>query len=693
MKKKKIAKAAVQGYIAGKDAPDNAAETAKRPEPENEEPDSIPAAAESPKEESIPKGNAEKKAKSRSSGLLHRRKKAKDDTFSFRPGATTLRDILAPASANLTNKNYVVVDGVFHAYLYITGYGYSTTVGNGWLAPLVEAGEGVNLNFTIRRIPKEKILPKIAQATMVNRSRMRDVGDTRQDYEEIDSAISSGLYLKDAMNRSSEEFYYMHTIIEVTADDADTLEQRAGAVETLCTSVDLFCRRCDYRHREAFLSCLPVLQLDPDIERKSKRNALTSGVAAAFPFSSYEICDQTGILLGINQHNRSVCMPDIFDAAKYSNANMFIMGMSGAGKTFLLQLIALRFREQRTRVIIIAPLKGFEFRPLCEAVGGKYIKLSPSSPDCINIMEIRRTTLDVDSEIRALDKRDDSLLADKIATLHVFFSLLKTLTEEEKSYLDTVLVDCYARFGITFDNDSIFHEDGSRKTRPALSDLYEDLQEHPETKAIAVSLHRFVKGSAASLGKETNVDLDNPYIVIDISESPKDLRNLIMFIATSTSWDICKSNLLEKTVLMLDELWNLIGASSNPMAADYVLEIFKIIRGLGGAALGSTQDLSDCFALQDGKYGKAILNACRTKIVLQLEEDEAKTVQKYLALSDEETMQVIRNQRGQGLLCIGENRIGVTFHSSRKEYDLITTSRADLQAQAEQRKVRNGDKI
>ena len=650
MKKKKIAKSAVQGYIA------------------------------------------EKKAKSRSPGLFHRRKKAKDDTFSFRPGRTSLRDILAPSSANLMNKNYIVVDGVYHAYLYITGYGYSTVVGNGWLAPLVEAGEGVNLNFTIRRIPKEKILPKIAQATMVNRSRMRDVGDTRQDYEEIDSAITSGLYLKDAMNRSSEEFYYMHTIIEVTADDTDTLEQRAGAVETLCTSVDLFCRRCDYRHREAFLSCLPLLHLDSDIERKSKRNALTSGVAAAFPFSSYEICDQTGILLGINQQNRSVCMPDIFDAAKYSNANMCIMGMSGAGKTFLLQLTALRFREQHTRVIIIAPLKGFEFRPLCEAVGGKYIKLSPSSPDCINIMEIRRTTLDVDSEIRVLVKRDDSLLADKISALHVFFSLLKKLTEEEKSYLDTVLVDCYARFGITFDNSSIFHEDGSRKTWPTLSDLYEDLQEHPETKAIAVSLHRFVKGSAASLGKETNVDLGNPYIVIDISESPNDLRNLFMFIATSTSWDICKSNLLEKTVLMLDELWNLIGASSNPMAADYVLEIFKIIRGLGGAALGSTQDLSDFFALQDGKYGKAILNACRTKIVLQLEEDEAKTVQKYLALSDEETMQVIRNQRGQGLLCIGENRIGVTFHASQKEYDLITTSRADLQAQAEQRKVRNGGK-
>ncbi len=114
------------------------------------------------------------------------------------------------------------MDGIFHAYLYVAGYGYSTTVGSCWLAPLVEAGEGVNLSFIFKRQPKEKILPKIAQTTMVNRSRMRDVGDTRQDFEELDSAISSGLYLKDTMNRSGEDFYYMHTLIEVTAEDAET---------------------------------------------------------------------------------------------------------------------------------------------------------------------------------------------------------------------------------------------------------------------------------------------------------------------------------------------------------------------------------------------------------------------------------------------------------------------------------------
>ena len=147
------------------------------------------------------------------------------------------------------------MDGVYHAYLYVAGYGYSTTVGSCWLAPLVEAGEGVNLSFTFKRQPKEKILSKIAQTTMVNRSRMRDVGDTRQDFEELDSAISSGLYLKDAINRQGEDFYYMHTLIEVTAEDAETLEQRVTAVEKLCVSIDMIARRCDYKTSRRFSPC------------------------------------------------------------------------------------------------------------------------------------------------------------------------------------------------------------------------------------------------------------------------------------------------------------------------------------------------------------------------------------------------------------------------------------------------------
>ena len=347
----------------------------------------------------------------------------KPDLTELEAGSTTILDILSPTAVDTKSRDYIVVDGIFHAYLYVAGYGYSTTVGTSWLAPLVEAGEGVNLSFTVRRQSKDKILSKIAQTTMLNRSRMRDVGDTRQDYEELDSAINSGLYLKDVMNRQGEDFYYMHTLIEVTADDPETLEQRVTEVEKLCVSVDMIARRCDYKNEQAFLSSLPLLSLDADIERKSRRNALTSGVAAAFPFASYELSDRNGIFLGLNMYNRSPVFLDPYDDYKYTNGNFWLGGTSGAGKTVTLQCMGGRLREQGRRVIFIIPKKGHEYRPLCELLGGLYLRLSPSSRDCPNLMAIRRTSLDAYSGLRGLTARNDSVLADKISRLIIWYSL------------------------------------------------------------------------------------------------------------------------------------------------------------------------------------------------------------------------------------------------------------------------------
>ena len=268
------------------------------------------------------------------------------DLSELEAGSTTILDILSPTSVDTKSRDYIVVDGIFHAYLYITGYGYSTTVGASWLAPLVEAGEGVSISFHFDKQSKEKILAKISQQTMMNRSRMRDVADTRQDFEELDSAIASGMYLKDVMNRQGEDFYYMHTLIEVTAPDPETLEQRATEVEKLCVSVDMIARRCDYKNEQAFLSSLPILSLDPDIERKARRNALTSGVAAAFPFASYELSDHNGIFLGLNLYNRSPVFLDPYDDYKYTNGNWWIGGSTGAGKTVTLQCLGGRLREQ-----------------------------------------------------------------------------------------------------------------------------------------------------------------------------------------------------------------------------------------------------------------------------------------------------------------------------------------------------------
>ena len=603
----------------------------------------------------------------------------KADLSELEAGSTTILDILSPTAIDTKSRDYILVDGVYHAYLYVAGYGYSTTVGSCWLAPLVEAGEGVSLSFTVKRQPKEKILSKISQTTMVNRSRMRDVGDTRQDYEELDSAISSGLYLKDAMNRQGEDFYYMHTLVEVTADDPETLEQRVTAVEKLCVSIDMVARRCDYKNEQAFLSALPLLALDADVERKSRRNALTSGVAAAFPFASYELSDRNGIFLGLNLYNRSPVFLDPYDDYKYTNGNCWIGGSSGAGKTFTLQCLGGRLRQQGRRVIFIVPKKGHEFRPLCELLGGLYLRLSPSSKDCPNIMAIRRKSLDSYAGLRDMAARDDSVLADKISRLIIWYSLQKRdLSDEDKNHLDSSLVECYRRYGITFDNASVTDEEGNFVEMPILPDWYEVLAQNPDTKHLAVVLARYVTGSASAMGRRNHIDLDNKYIVLDTSGMPDDLLLPGIFWATDIAGDLIMDAGSDLSALIADELWSLVGANSNPLAAGFVQEMVKTIRGLGGIAITSTQGMQDLFGLDGGKYGKGILDSSRIKLVMQMEEQEARLIQGVLNLSEDEVRQITRFRRGEGLLCIGYNHVPVQFHATEKEYDAITTSPTDL---------------
>ena len=602
------------------------------------------------------------------------------------PDAGSALQTLAPSSVDTTHHSYVEVDGVYHSTLYITGYGYPTQVFAGWLGFLVEAGEGVSVSFHLQRQRKDKAISKISKTTMISRSRMRDVGDTRSDFEQLESAIFSGMYLKDGMNRSMQDLYYMSTLIEVSAESVELLESRVEAVKVLCRAGNYVVKRADYRHEQGFLSCLPTLSLDPTLYRKSRRNILTDSLAASFPFCSFELFDPDGILLGQNLYNSSVAMLDSFDSGKYSNANMCIMGTSGAGKTYFLQLLAKRHRCQGTQVFIIAPLKGHEFRPACEAIGGRYIKLCPASQECVNIIEIRQRQQHDAAPNGGRGTRDDSVLAGKIQKLHIFFALIKpNITYEERHFLDNALVETYTRFGLTHDNTSLYDESGELKPMPCLADLHTVLCDNPETKLLSQVLSRFVTGSAKRLGGQTNVDLNSKYIVLDISEMSAELLPMGMFLVLDFVWDEVKRNHADKKVVILDELWHLIGASSTGLAANYVIEIFKTICGLGGSAICATQDLNDFFSLDDGNYGKGILNNSRIKIIMQMEEDEAERVKKIMSLSDDETSQIVRFKRGHGLLVSSYVRTCIGFVSSVDEYELISMDRKKSCSIAEQR--------
>lgn len=593
---------------------------------------------------------------------------------------------IAPRGIDLMHRNYIIMDGLYYSFLYIKGNGYPNKVRAGWMSSLINAGEGIDVDVFLRRENRSKTIDKVAQRIRLNRTKLKSMQDTSTDYEELAGSIQAGYFIKQGIANYNEDLFYMLVFVTVSARTYEELMWRKQQMTDMLKSMDMYVSDCSFQQEDALRTVMPFLQISPKLEKKSKRNVLTSGAASTYMFTSFEMSDDTGVLLGINRHNNSLCIVDLFDTKKNKNANLNLLGTSGAGKTFTMQLLALRMRMRGIQCYIIAPIKGHEFRRACNRIGGQFIKIAPGSPHCINIMEIRHT---ISPEMELIDELDysemDSLLAQKIQQLMIFFSLLiPDMTNEEEQMLDEALIRTYGKFGITHDNDSVYADRNAvppkMKTMPILGDLHEELQKNEMTKRIAVIVSRFVTGSAQSFNQQTNVDLSNKYIVLDLSELKGKLLPVGMMIALDYVWDKIKSDRTKKKAIMIDEIWQLIGAGSNRMAAEFCLEIFKVIRGFGGAAISATQDLSDFFGLEDERYGRAIINNSKNKIILNLEPDEAEFVRDTLKLTKTEIRSITRFERGEALICSNNSKVPVIIKASKEEQEMITTDRAELEA-------------
>ena len=591
-------------------------------------------------------------------------------------------EFAAPRSIDFSHGRYICMDGLYYAYLLIPSDGYKTQVPAGWLSLIVNAGDGIDMDMFLARQPKERIIQRVGQQLRINRSKIKDASDTNTDFDDIDGAIRSGYFLKEGL-ANNEDFYYLNLLITVTAPTVEDLEWKVSEMKKLLLSQDMNVSACHFREEQAFLSALPLVSMEKGLYERGKRNLLTGGAASCYPFTSFEMCDDNGILLGVNKYNSSLIIVDIFNSSIYKNANMAILGTSGAGKTFTLQLMGLRMRRKNIPVFIIAPLKGHEFHRACANVGGEFIQISPASPHCINVMEIRKVDRSVNEMLDGPGIQLSELAA-KIQQLHIFFSLLiPDMSHEERQLLDEALIRTYNAKGITHDNASL--EDpanpGHYREMPVLGDLYEILKAAPETTRMAHILNRLVNGSASTFNKQTNVRLDNKYTVLDISSLTGDLLTVGMFVVLDFVWDRAKADRTEEKAIFIDECWQLLsgaGATGTRLAGDFVLEIFKTIRGYGGSAVCASQDLNDFFNLDEGRFGKGIINNSKTKIILNLEDDEAERVQETLHLSDAETMEVTHFERGNGLISTNNNNIMVEFKASPLEKDLITTDRREL---------------
>ena len=377
-----------------------------------------------------------------------------------------------------------------------------------------------------------------------------------------------------------------------------------------------------------------------------------------------------GIFIGKNIYNNSLIFVDRYNTEKYKNANMCIFGTSGAGKSFYTKLLILRYRLLGIEQYIIDPER--EYINLAKELEGTAIKIGPASDTYVNVMDIRQ---------ESLEDGESGYLATKISKLIGFFNLIfGELNEEEKALLEEKIIEVYNLKNINFDDESLYIENKnniiskkfkSSSDMPILEDLYNILKKDEKTKKFSIKLIPFIKGSLNFFNNYTNIELNNKLIIADVYELGEENLKYGLFLFVELFWDKIKINRKNKKAIYLDEIWRLIGVTSNKDVASFIYKIFKTIRKYGGSSVAITQDISDLFSLENGTYGRSILNNSSIKCFFSLEEDNIKILGENINLSEKEKIEIKSLKKGESLMFVGDEHILSKIEASDKEKEII----------------------
>ena len=594
-----------------------------------------------------------------------------------------IADFFSPVTVNVSKHKYVKLDDTYKAYFYLSGEeGYRESVYGDWITNLTNYDDTIDVDIFVRRENKGIVKQQLGFALRNNKSSIEHLKDTDVSYDKRVGRLMSTYYIKQQLD--GEDFYYMSILVTLSAKSEEALMLKIKAFKDEMKSKEMQVYGCEFIEDTAFLNTLPLNTLDPKwIEPNAKRNVLTMGLSACFPFFSNEISDAKGIYIGLNKEDGSTILLDLFNRSLYNNANVCVLGGSGSGKTYLIQLIAMRYRKKRMPTYVIAPLKGFEWKRACLELGGTFIELSETSSSHINIMDVRVRDTSADAMIDSVTENKSAMLA-KISVLKTFFSLLTSnLSPAEQDdlegELDIALTKVYRKYGITEDNDSLFDENGNYKEMPILGDVYEECQkdDYECMSPLLKQLKKFVYGTYKGFNNRTNVNLDNLYIVFDVSTiGAKNLLPIVMFIATDFVWSKVKEDRTQDKIVLLDEVWKLI--NTNDTVAEYVLELYKTIRGYGGGVVCATQDLTDFTALKNGMYGNRILSNSSAKIIMKIQSESLNEIRRVFSLTEDEFDSILAMKKGQGILISNQDNVMINVMASEKEDRLITTDASKL---------------
>lgn len=572
-------------------------------------------------------------------------------------GMTTLRDLIAPSSLEIF-ANYFRLGTKFGRTLYV--YGYPRQVHTGWLSPLINIDEILDISMFIYPVDTQTILKNLTkkvtqlEASLAINSEKGKVRDPA-----LEAAIIDAEQLRDQLQIGAERFFRFGLYVTMYADSLEELRYVQNKVETLFGQQLVFSKVASSQQEQG-LQCTAPQLMD---QLKIRHNLNTGALSTTFPFTSADLSQEDGILYGINAHNSGLV---IFDRFSLENANMVVFAKSGAGKSFTVKLEALRSMMVGTEILIIDPEN--EYRKLCDAVGGSYIRLSLNSATRINPFDLPKV---VDT------KEANDTLRSNLVTLHGLFRLMLSssapvtseegvtgfgLTPQEEADLDQALIDTYSRAGIT--SDPLTHQ----ATPPTIANLYDTLLHMGGTgPQLAQRLRKYTTGTFAGIfSQQSNVEINNPMVVFNIRDLEDELRPVAMYIVLSHIWNVTRSD-QRRRMLIIDEAWQLM---KYPDSANFIFSLAKRARKYKLGLTTITQDVED---FMGSKMGRAIVNNASMQLLLKQSTSTVDVVAEVFKLTDEEKKRLANFPVGQGLFFAGQNHVHIQINASRTEEELITT--------------------
>ena len=562
-------------------------------------------------------------------------------------GVVSVKDIVAPPAIEV-DFDYLKVGSTFYRTLFVVGY--PRFVQANCLGPLINFEHTLEIAMYCYPVEAKGVLDDLKRkVTEMEATIATDIQHGKVLDPAVQAALEDAQILQEELVKGAERFFQFGLYVAIPADSLEELGSVSKQVESTLGALLLVPKHATLQQEEAFKTTLPQGTDHIYITR----NMDTTSLATTFPFISSTLSSNSGVMYGINEHNGSLV---IFDRFSQENANAVIFAKSGAGKSYLVKLEALRSLMFGTEIIVIDPEE--EYKNLCEAIGGEYISFNFSSAAKINPFDLSGVYEEGENELGL-----------KILSLHGLLRVIMgQLTPTEDAILDKALVATYKAKGITPDPAT------QRNEPPLMEDLYKALlgMEQPQAQGLADRLEKFVKGSLIGIfNQQSNIDIKNTFTVFSIKDLEDELRPIAMYLILDYIWTRIKND-IRKRILVVDEAWYLM---QYPDSATFMYSIAKRARKYYLGLTTVTQDVQDFLATD---YGKAIVTNSSIQILLKQSPAAIDQVSEVFYLSEGEKHLLLSADVGEGIFFAGPNHVAIRVVASEDEHYLVTTNPEEL---------------